>query len=141
MTVGSINQGGTSIPFLAVQTASGMIEDQTLAQAEELITPGINGRRWRTLFSQYPSFQMVTFSETATYETGVIMKRKAESLTQKLVRLNATIAAATYAYVDVHVSAALAIVHPGPIAGAGAGSGAAHVEITWQVEMTREIQQ
>jgi hypothetical protein len=140
MTVGSIAQGGVSIPFLAIQTESGMIEDRSLAQAEELTTPGVNGRRWRTIFSQFPSFPMRTFSEATTYATGVNMKRQAESLTQKTVRLIAEIAATTYAYIDVHVSAVQATVHPGPIAGAGAGSGAAHVEIVWQLEMTDETQ-
>ena len=137
-SVGDISSTGVSIPFLAVQTASGMLEDQLLAQAEELTTPGVNGRRWRTIFSQYPSFAMRTFSEATTYERGVALKRAAEGLTQKTVRLTVIISAAAYDYAKVHVSGVRAIVHPGPIVGSGSSTNAAHVEIEWQLEMTGE---
>lgn len=141
MSVGSIASGGVSIPFLAIQTPSGMIDDQIMAQAEELTTPGVNGRRWRTLFEQYPRFEMHTFTEVTDHAAGVALKRKAESLTQKNVRLNATIGTATYAYIDVHVSAVSAVVTSGTVAGAGASTGTAYLEIAWQVEMTTETAQ
>ncbi len=141
MSVGSINYQGASLPFLAAQTPVGMVQDRALDQAEELMTPGVNGRRWRTLFAQYPSFEMRTFHEATNYAVGIGMKRTAENLTQKLVRLNVTISTTTYAYIDIHVSAVLATVHPGPIVGAGAGSGTSHVEILWQLEMTSDTAQ
>jgi len=79
---------------------------------------------------------MRTFTEASDYAHGITIKRQAENLTQKLVRLSVTISANTYAYKDVKITAAGAIVHPGPLAGTGASTGLAHVEILWQVELT-----
>jgi hypothetical protein len=96
----------------------------------------VNGRRWRTLFEQFPSFEMRTFTECADYATAIQMGRGLENLTQKLVRLSAVIAGVTYAYKDVHVTSVVAIRHPGPIVGAGATTGQAHLEGVWNVELT-----
>ncbi len=141
MSVGSIAQDGVNISFLAIQTPSGMLNDQIMAQSEELVTPGVNGKRWRTLFHQYAPFPMRTFSEVSDYAAGVTVKRGAESLKEKNVRVIASIGTATYAYVFVHVHGAEVVIHPGPMAGAGTGSGTAHVEIVWQLEMTTETEQ
>ena len=137
MSVGSITYSGKTITLLSALTASGTFDDEPVAQAEELITPGINGRRWRTLFRQFPSFQMTTVSEAATYAGAQIIKATAEQFTQKLVNLTVTIDGITFNMQDVHVSAALCRLFPGPVYGAGASaSNAAHIEIAWQLELT-----
>lgn len=136
MSVGTISRPGISLPFVCANTPAGMIDDTPITQAEELITPGVNGRRWRTLFDQYPSFQMTTYHEVTHYDAGVQMKRKAEGLVQKLVTLSVTIGGVNHPLKDTHVSAIAVVVHPGPMAGDGVGSGQAHVEITWQLEGT-----
>ena len=136
MTVGTISAQGVSLPFLAARMPAGYFEDEPIAQAEELITPGINGRRWRTLFKQFPSFQMTTTHDATEYATAALTKQRAEGLVQKLVTLQVTIGTVSYTMRQVHVSGVLAQLFPGPLCGAGTASGTAHVDITWQLELT-----
>ena len=136
MTVGSISSGSVSIPIIAAQTPVGFIDDQALPEEELLLTPGVSGRRWRTLFTQFPSFEMTTFSEASDYNQAIIIKRQAENFRATLARLQVIVSAQTYAYRDVHVSAVRAICHPGPIYGADTSTNLAHVEIIWSLEMT-----
>lgn len=136
MSVGSINANSIGIDFLVAQTPAGMIADQAIPQAEELTTPGVNGRRWRTLFDQFPSFEMTTYTEVADYDAGITRKAQAESLIQSLCRLVVQIGNHQHTHRNVHVSAALVILHPGPLVGAGAGNGQAHMEVHWQLELT-----
>jgi hypothetical protein len=136
MSVGSITYQGTSLPFLAARFPAGYFDDEPIAQAEELITPGIDGRRWRTLFKQFPSFQMTTTHDATEYATAALTKQRAERLVQKLVTLQVTIGTVSYSMRQVHVSGVAAQLFPGPLCGAGTGSGTAHVDITWQLELT-----
>ncbi len=136
MTIGTISAQGVSLPFLAARMPAGYFDDEAIAQAEELITPGINGRRWRTLFRQFPSFQMTTTHDATEYATAALAKQRAEGLVQKLVTLQVTIAGISYTMRNVHVSAVAGQLFPGPLCGAGTASGTAHVDLTWQFELT-----
>jgi hypothetical protein len=136
MSIGSVSYGSKTIPFLVANMPAGTFDDEPVDVGEELTTPGVNGRRWRTIFKQFPSFQMVTVSESATYAGAQIIKANAEQMVQKLVTLACTIDNVAFTMKDVHVSSATARLFPGPVYGAGAGSGLAHAEITWQFELT-----
>jgi hypothetical protein len=136
MSVGNISYQGTALPFLAATFPAGTFDDEPVAQAEELITPGINGRRWRTLFLQFPAFQMTTTHEATEYATAALTKARAEKMVQKLVTLQVTIDGVAYSMRQVHVSAVIARLFPGPVYGAGTGSGEAHLDLTWQMELT-----
>lgn len=137
MSVGSISRAQTSISFLCAKMPAGYFDDEPVAQSEELITPGINGRRWRTLFSQFPSFQITTTSEAQTYAGCALIKQNAERMVNRLVTLNVTIDGVAYKMRNVHVSAVVAQLFPGPVYGSGASaSTTAHVDLTWQLELT-----
>lgn len=125
-----------SIQFLAVQFPAGFMDLVAIDQAEELTTPGVDGRRWRTIYKQFPSFQMTTISEAATYSTAAELKKVAEKMVQKLVRLNVVIDGVPVTMPDVHVSAVSSRLFPGPIFGFGAGINLAHIENNWQIELT-----
>jgi len=135
---GSITASASSlsITFLAAQFPAGFMDLVAIDQAEELMTPGVDGRRWRTIYKQFPSFQMTTISEAATYNAAAALKKVAEKMVQKLVRLTVVIDAVPVIMREVHVSAVAPRIFPGPIFGAGTGINLAHIENTWQVELT-----
>ncbi len=134
--IGSVSYGSRTIPFLSATMPAGTFDDEPIEQGEELTTPGVNGRRWRTIFKQFPSFTMTTVSEALTYAGAQLHKAYAEQMVQKLVTLTCTIDTVAFTMKQVHVSAVSARLYPGPVYGAGAGNGQAHIEITWQFELT-----
>lgn len=136
MSVGSLSVKGNSFDFLSINFPSGHPEDRAILQAEELITPGIDGRRWRTVYKQFPSFPMTTTLEATDYAAAVKIKQRAENLVQKLVNLSVATSGGNFLYREVHVSAVQVRLFPGPVVGSGTSNGAAHLEITWQLELT-----
>lgn len=138
MSVATITAANASlsIPFLAVQFPSGFMDIAPVDQAEELTTPGVNGRRWRTIFSQFPSFQMTGIVEASTYSAAAAYKTMGEKMVQKLVTLSVTIDNAVVSIKQAHVSAVESRIFPGPVYGAGAGANAAHLEMVFNIELT-----
>jgi hypothetical protein len=136
---GSLAQdGGGTIQFLTVLTDTGMMEDEPIVESEELTTPGVDGRRWRTVFKQYPQFQLYATSDAATYDAAIELKRKAARFVQSLGTLKMTLDTVTYQAKKVHIDGVIATCVPGPATGAGA-AGLAHVVFVWKLTLTEFI--
>lgn len=133
---GSITANGITISFLISQTPKGFLEDRPQPVAEELTTPGADGARFRTIYLQYPEFDMVTITEASTHNAAVQDKRDIErNMVQKQATVNAYIGGVNYTMKNVQVLAASAEIIPGPVHGAGAsGTTAAHVRATWRLK-------
>ncbi len=134
--VGTISQGSRSLYFLTALSESGFVQEVALEVSEEQQTPGVNGRRWRTLYLQFPSFTLSTISEATTYAVASSYKNRADKLTNQLVSLSLTIAGAAYSFRNVHVDVVRSVAVPGPVVAAGSSGGAAHMAAVWSFSFT-----
>ena len=132
-----ISYGSRNVTFLIARTDAGYINDTPTEQAQELTTPGVRGRRWRTVFEQFEPFQLYTVIDAATYAAAIQTKRTIEGFAEGLARLDVTIAGANYSFTDVKVlgKPAAALV---PFRAIGANAtGQAHVICLWNLVLTR----
>ncbi len=134
--VGLISQASKSLYFFSVQTDSGFLQELAVEVPEEHVTPGVDGRRWRTLYRQYPSFSMTTIGEAATFAVACANKNRAESLTNQLVSLSVTVGGVAYAFRNVHVESVRATAVPGTMVASGSSGGAAHLVSQWVLTFT-----
>jgi hypothetical protein len=73
----NLNSGpAVSLPFSVARLSPGTVLDRTVIELEELVTPGVDGRRWRNVRSYFPSFQMETWADAPNYSAGVDLLRK-----------------------------------------------------------------
>lgn len=132
MAVGTISYLGSRLSLLVARTERGAPNAIPVTQEEVLATPGVDGKRWRRIFSQYEPTQLYTVSDCANFAYAVSDKALAESYKGKLVRLEVTLSGVTYAFRDAHVEGVLATAFPGPAVGEGA-SGTAHLVALWNI--------
>ncbi len=133
---GSITYKTITVPFLVGSTPSGFISDQPIVVAEELQVNGVDGTRWREINRQYPDFELVTVSQSASVAAANALKRSIESLAHKKVTLSIVISALNYTMKNVHIQGVSAVVAPGPLYGLGVSSAAAHVISRWLLRGT-----
>ena len=134
--VGNIQRSGTAIQFLCARTEAGSPLETARESAEELTSPGVDGRRWRTVQTLHPEFTLSTVTECATYTNAITLRNKAEALTNKLVDLVLTIDGTVYLFGNVHVNAVLARAGSGVVVASGSTGGAAHLLCEWSLTMT-----
>lgn len=129
---GSLTVSGSTIPFLVSNADEGFFSDSAIINEEELMSPGVDGARWRTVYKQFPDFELRTVSQATSVDAAIKIKQNAErKFVGKNVTLQAAINGITYPMKKVHVKAVKATVVPGPLYGVGVSSAAAHVIIQW----------
>lgn len=129
---GSLTVSGSTIPFLVSNADEGFFSDSAIINEEELMSPGVDGARWRTVYKQFADFELRTVSQATTVAAAITTKRTAErKFVGKNVTLQAAVNGVTYTMKNVHVKAVKATVIPGPLYGAGVSSANAHVIIQW----------
>ena len=64
-----------SLPFSVARLSPGTVLDRTNVELEELVTPGVDSRRWRSVRTYFPSFQMETWADAPDYAAGVAALR------------------------------------------------------------------
>ncbi len=67
---------GTASPssilwFNVAKTQTGSIIDRTMIELEELVTPGVDGKRWRQVRTYFAPFRMETWADFATYGVAI----------------------------------------------------------------------
>lgn len=132
MAVGVISYKADRLSLLVARTERGAPNAISVVQEEVLATPGVDGKRWRTVFRQYEPTQLYTVVDCTNYAYAISDKALAESFKGKLVRLQVTLSGITYAFRDAHVEGVAATVFPGPAVGEGA-TGAAHLVVVWTI--------
>jgi len=135
MAVGVISYLGNRLSLLVARTDRGAPNAISVVQEEALATPGVDGKRWRTVFRQYEPTQLFTVVDCVSYAYAISDKALAESFKGKLVRLQLTLSGITYAFRDAHVEGVVATAFPGPAVGEGA-TGAAHLVVIWTITPT-----
>ena len=135
MAVGYISHRGEKLSFLVARTMQGAPNTFATVQEEVLSTPGVDGKRWRTVFRQFEPTQLYTVTDCASYNYAMVDKEIAESFKGKLVRLQMDVGGVTYAFRDTHVEGVSAVVLPGPAVGKGA-TGTSHLVVNWAIILT-----
>lgn len=124
--------------FLTAQATEGGFLYQVPEIVEEVLTtPGVSGRRWRTVQNQFAPAAVSTVAEAADFNAAIVTAANYMSLVGTLVSVGWTVAGFPISYRNVHV----AKVDAQPVAGQPVGGGAstsstAHVRAVWVLEAT-----
>jgi len=138
--VGSLSIDSKTIEFVIARTEAGFAGEMRQEMSEELVSPGVNGRRWRTVYTQFVPFGMTTISDASTYTVAVALKNRAENFTNKLCNLKLTVDGGSYTWAKVHVNAVRAVAVAGPVVYAGSSTGIAHMACEWNLVFTTQDQ-
>jgi hypothetical protein len=134
MSLASINVSGRSVQFLRFLTEEGFQSEQQEINEEELNTPGVDGRRFRTVFRQFETTTAETTQDCATYNDAKALKKLYQSFRGRNCILQVTAGGVVNVYPRVHISGVKALAHAGKVSGAGASSSsAAYVDATWSL--------
>lgn len=134
MSTGTITTDAGSVTFFAGKTSLGYLQEEPITVAEKLTTNGVDGARWRTVFSQFPEFELKAVISAQSYAAATLAKQVCEAMTHKTARLTMNIDGVSYTMQNVHVSEAFAAVIPGPMVGAGIANSPFHLIATWKLE-------
>lgn len=130
--------GIPNFSFDTFPTVDGYPSFQTEIQEEELTSPGIDGKRWRTVFSQYPPVVVDESNPAWTaVSTHILAANLADLMRQAKGRfglLTVSTGGTRTVKMNVHVSAVRARVNPGSIVGPSI-SGSASVFSTWVLDV------
>ena len=135
-TAGSITLSGKTLVFLIARTDEGFVADTPFEVPEELTTPGVDGRRWRTLYSQFEAFNLYTVTEASTYAVAVQYRNRAMGMINKLVNITIICDGVTYNFNQAHVNAVNPVAIPGPVVASNSTGGLAHMMAQWNIVLT-----
>lgn len=128
---------GSSFPFLTAVTDRGWPLDTTDMQEEVLESPGVNGRRWRSVAEQHRAFVFRTLAGVADFKAAVDLANAYVNAVRinPLARLLVSSGTRADSWINVHISAADP--HPvnGVVGGDATGLGAS-VVTSWAAEHT-----
>lgn len=132
MALASLTVNDTVVYFLRFLTEEGFQGEVQQIQEEELTTPGVDGRRFRSIFKQYVPTQADTTIDCATYNDAKAVKKLYEGFVGKNGTLSVTAGGVAYNYRKVHIAAVKASAHVGNVSGSGvSGGNTAYVDATW----------
>ncbi len=118
--------------FLTASTPSGWPLDQVATFEEELTSPGVDGRRWRSDSLQHMPIFMQTVIDLASYDEAISIARKYRRCKGLIGNLSISISGTTHVYPKVHIAEAMPRCLPGRVSGAGAAaSNAAFIVCDW----------
>lgn len=134
---GNINYGSSTAYFLTNSLPSGFIEATAQIVEERLTANGVDGARWRTVFSQFPEFQITTLQDYLSYDAAKNAKALVEGFKGGLVNLSLTLAGINYNFQDVHVTNVKGTPAAGKLVGSGVlSNGGGILETVWVLEIT-----
>lgn len=127
-------QGSAAFSFLVASTPQGWPIDQASIVEEELLSPGVDGRRWRTESLQQVDIDMSTIDGCDTYEVAISTGRLYRRMVGLIGQLSVTIAGTSHQWNRVHIAGAMPRAHSGKISGAGASaSSTAFIMCDWKL--------
>lgn len=129
---------GNVFTFSTAKTDKGFVLDQSARDEEELVTPGVDGRRWRSKGLQHDVFTVETVAGTATFNDAIILAKQHRSAKGRNVSLTLDAGnGVTVPFQNIHVKDVTAVPTPGALTGAGVSGGInAHVVTTWTLVPT-----
>ena len=131
--VGFILTEKATINFLCARTEAGSPLDVAIQSAEEMTTPGVDGRRWRTVNRQHSEYILTTVTECTNYADAITKRKSVEAMTNKIATLQINIGGQSLNFEDVHVNAVRGICVPGPVIAVGSTGGTAHLICEWSL--------
>ncbi len=138
----SLDGNPLSFDFSTFPSVDGYPSAQNWTEEEELTSPGIDSKRWRTVFKQWPPLVIDDGAPAWTAVTGhtaacdlADTMRQAKGRFGVLVVISGGIRVVR---MYVHVTAVHARVNPGPIMGASI-SGTASVASSWVFDVLEEL--
>jgi hypothetical protein len=141
MSLGTITYMGREFPIEVFQTSTGYVPDIAEAVTEELVAPGVDGRRFRLITNQTRQFQARTLHSVVSHAAGVDLCREFQRLRGKRVSLSIVIDNVGYTYTSedagVFVIDCTPSVLPGGLTGANlfAPTGTHHVSAAWDLAL------
>ncbi len=121
-----------SLPFSVARLSPGAALDRTSVELEELATHGVDGRRWRSVRTFFPSFQMETWADAPDYKAGIEILRNYQLAQGQFVTLLWTAGNFTAQYFLVKVISVEPRVASGVLCGLGADANSgAIVRAVW----------
>ena len=120
--------------FASMLTPTGWPIDQANAVEEELTSPGVDGKRWRTSSVQETEIQITSLSDFTSYDLAIVAARtylKMKSGDPVLILV--TIRGVNYRFRNVHILDVMPRAVPGTVVGADAtANSVAHVVTEWR---------
>jgi hypothetical protein len=130
----TINCQTGTYTFLTARTVGGGFfrSDAPVVVEEELTTPGVDGRRWRTQSRQFPTITVETVSGCTNFAEAVDKSTAYGKLVGTLVDISITADGVPFVFNKVHVASVVGEPRRGDVSGADAGTPAtAYVYSTW----------
>lgn len=136
-SIQATGQGGGVFTFVAAKTDQGFILDQASREEEELKTPGVDGRRWRSKGLQHDEFKLTTVSVVSSFTDAVVLAKEHQALKGQNVYLTLDAAGTAVPFRNIHVKGVEPVPTRGEVTGAGVSGGVtAHVITVWTLVPT-----
>lgn len=117
--------------------AGGFPSKRPMAVEEEIISPGVSGRRWRIMYEQHPAITAETVSEANNFLVAVDIAEAMRKAKGETATLSVTVDGISYRYKNVHISDVAPIPRSGAVVGGGAAASMnGHVVCRWTFELT-----
>lgn len=127
-----------SFAFDTFPTPEGYGSFQAMHEEEELTSPGVNGKRWRTVFDQFPPINISTdnpaWTAVASHVAACTLADQMRRARGRYGMLVIVSGGTRTLRVLVHVASVAPRAIPGPIIGPGI-SGSASVASAWLLEV------
>ncbi len=127
----SLTVGSDYFLFLSMESDNGFVLTQEMIVEEPLETPGVDGRRFRTIHKQHSYTEARSIQEATTFSDAVKKANQARKQKGKVGSLIVTAGGAA-TRIKVHVAEVSAVPRAGqPVGGGASASSAAHVVCGW----------
>lgn len=126
--------------FDTFPSLDGYPSSQDQHQEEELVSPGVDGKRWRTIFDQTPQLQIEgAWVSQLTHIAACTLADQMRSAMGRQGLLTVLSGGTRTVRINVHVTAVRPVVNPGVIVGPGVTTGAASVMSSWTFDIVNFI--
>lgn len=127
-----------ALSFIIARADGGWPYDQRQVMEEELSSPGVNGRRFRTVFDQFPETTVETLSSVTNYTAAVAEARQHLLCKGRLARLSVVVGGATLTYPKVHILDCAPVARVGSVVAADLTGAGASVACTWRLVLMQD---
>lgn len=117
--------------------AGGFPSRRPMVVEEEILSPGVSGRRWRTVYEQHPAVTAETVSEASDFQHASAVAEAMRKAKGETATLSVTVDGISYRFKNVHISDVAPIPRSGAVVGGGATANTnGHVVCRWTFELT-----
>lgn len=137
----SVDSEPITITFDTFPSVEGYPSYEGAHEEEELTSPGVDGKRWRTVYDQIPALVIdggnPAFSAVANHSAACDLADKMRRSKGRFGLLVVVSGGTRTIRLNVHITAVLPRVNPGPIVGPGI-SGNASVASAWVMDVLED---